>query len=54
MSTFAETDGEASAPPAEVVYTPEDEPVVYEKIQFNGKPTFTDKAYAIWTVSLTS
>ena len=42
MPTVAETDGEASAPPAEVVNIPEDEPVVFEKIQFSGKPTLTD------------
>ena len=41
MSTVAETAGEASAPPAEVVNIPDDAPVVYHKIQFDGKPTFT-------------
>ena len=35
--SVAETDGEASAPPAEVVKIPEDEPVLYEEIQYNGK-----------------
>ena len=43
MSTVAETAGEASAPPVEVVNIPNDKPVVHEKIQFKGKPTFTKK-----------
>ena len=40
--SVAETDGEASAPPAEIENIPEDEPVVCEEIQYNGKLTITD------------
>ena len=45
MSNVAEAAGEALATPTEVVIIPDDAPVEYEKIQFNGKTTFADKAY---------
>ena len=47
MSTVAETAGDVLALPAEVLNMRKDEPAVYDKIQFNGKPAFTDKAYAL-------
>ena len=49
-STIAETAGEALARRAEVVNIPDYEPVVYEKTQFNGKPTCTEKTWKNWTI----
>ena len=54
MSTVAEIAGEAAAPPAEVVDIPDDEPVEYKKIQFNGKSTFADKAYETAVLAIES
>ena len=46
MAIVPEAASEALAPPAEVLNIPQDEPTVNEIIQFNGKPTFAEKACA--------